>query len=642
MYYQVWVASQRFHGQESLTYGAREKLIVGQLVRVPLQRSQSLGIVRSETAKPTFATKSISGVLPWHIPAESLQLLAWLSHYYPAPLGMITELFTPPGQLPKKLPELKRVADAHRQTKLPPLTAEQTRALQQIRAAHGSVLLHGETGTGKTRVYLELAQEAVAHHKSALILTPEIGLTKPLLKTFQQTFGTRVIVTHSNMTPKERREAWIRIATSTRPVVVIGPRSALFSPLRNVGLIVMDEAHDSAFKQEQAPYYQTSRVAAQLAQLHGALFVMGTATPLTTDYFTFVQKGLPIVRMTTPALPTPTEVRQTIIDQRGHEHFNRSPWLADAVISGIETALENDEQSLLFLNRRGSARLVMCQTCGWQALCPNCDVPLVYHGDQHLMRCHSCDYHGSVPSQCPVCGAMELIFKSIGTKALVAEAMRLFPKARVARFDRDNTKAEQMSQIFGEVESGKIDILVGTQSLVKGFDLPKLAVVAIVQADSGLQIPDYTATERSYQLISQVSGRIGRGHRAGQLFLQTYQPENPLFALALGHDYEQFYETEIKEREQFKFPPYHFLLKVSCERASSASARSACQKLADQLRTAGSPVIVEGPTPRFIEKLAGKYAWHLIVKARNRGHLLDVIKALPSGFYYDLDPSDLL
>lgn len=642
MYYCVLVASQGFHGREGLTYESAKRLQVGQVVAVPLQRKVVLGIVESEAAKPRFATKQVSGSWMVFVPAQSLELLSWLQDYYPAPLGLITELFTPP-HLTKKLSDPSPLGPAKSVVKLPALTQEQAQAVKTVGAAkRQSVLLHGETGSGKTRVYVELAKQSLEQGKSVIVLTPEIGLTEPLLDTFAKTFGSRVLVTHSDMTPAQRRSVWLRSSRATEGLIIIGPRSALFSPLKSIGLIVMDEAHDSAYKQEQAPYYQTSRVAARLAHLHSAHFVMGSASPLISDYFAFEQKSLLIVRMAQPAIAHSQTTSLKLIDLRDKAQFSKSGWLASSLLEAISEALKSGEQSLLFLNRRGSARLILCNACGWQALCPHCDVALTYHHDTYVMRCHSCDFSDRVPTSCPSCDASELIFRSIGTKALESEINRLFPKARTSRFDRDTQKPERLSQQHEALQSGDIDILIGTQSIAKGFDLPQLAVVGIVQADSGLQIPDYTAAERTYQLLTQVAGRIGRGHRAGKLFVQTYEPASPLLALALEKDYEGFYQRELKQRELYSFPPYRFLLKITCARASSKSALLACQKLANSLNQAENRVTIEGPSPRFIEKVAGRYAWHLILKSTNRPDLVKIAVSLPSNYTYDLDPSDLL
>ena len=463
-----------------------------------------------------------------------------------------------------------------------------------------------------------------------------------MLEIFTKTFGDRAVITHSEMTPAQRRGVWLRASRSNHGLVVIGPRSAIFSPLKNIGLIVLDESHDSAYKQEQSPYYQTSRVAAQLASLHKATLIMGSATPAIIDYFAFDKKSLPIIRMNQQAIKAtqPTEI--LIIDHKDKNNFSRSPWLANKLLDAIHLATENGEQSLLFLNRRGSARLVMCQTCGWQALCPHCDVPLTYHQDQHSMRCHSCEFSGSVPTSCPECHASELIFKSIGTKALESELTRLFPNARISRFDRDTDKLLRLHKQYQSIHSGDVDIVIGTQTIAKGLDLPKLSVVGIVQADSGLQVPDFTATERTYQLLSQVSGRIGRGHRAGKLFVQTYEPASPLISMALNKDYTAFYKHELTQRQLYNFPPFVHMLKIICNRGSSKAAMTACLNISDKIKTLDIQARIEGPTPRFIEKTHGRFAWHLVVKSKQRSDLTKIISILPANCSYNIDPSDLL
>ena len=643
MYYRVWVASQRFHGRDSLTYSSEIGLENGQLIMVPLQRSEVLGIVAGPDKKPGFATKPIIHHWPITIPGPAMKLMSWLNEYYPSTQGTITELFTPPALTKNISAAEATVLDQPALAGLPPLTAEQQAAIRQIADNPArSILLHGDTGSGKTRVYTEMVARSVEAGRSSIILTPEIGLTEQLRENLSELFGNRVLVTHSDMTPAERRRTWLKIAGADQPLIVIGPRSAIFAPLKNTGLVVMDEAHDGAYKQEQAPYYQTSRVAAQLAHIHKARFILGTATPLVSDYFTFQQKTLPIIRMTEQALPIKTKTSFQVVDHREKTMFNRSPWLSDPLLTATDEALNRQEQVLLFLNRRGSARLVLCKTCGWQALCPHCDVALTYHQDQHLMRCHSCNFSDHTPDACPQCGETELIFRSIGTKALEAEITRLYPNARTARFDRDTEKSLRLSAQYQDLRSGKVNILIGTQAIAKGFDLPKLSVVGIVQADSGLQIPDYTSNERTYQLISQVSGRIGRGHVPGKLFVQSFQPDSLLIKHALSKDYESFYKEELVQRELYKFPPYYFLLKITCSRATSASAQSACAKIAAQITTLFPKLVVEGPTPRFIEKISGRYAWHLVVKSRHRPMLLETIRSLPANCTYDLDPSDLL
>jgi primosomal protein N' (replication factor Y) len=643
-YYFVWVRSNRYHGQEALTYSSQEHLVQGTIVQVELQKELVLGIVSGPTAKPRFQTKVIARIFDLApLPPHLLRLASWLQNYYPAPLGIIAQQLLP-AQLSEKLLESSKSEkfDTPDLKSLPPLTTEQSKALQAMEE-RDTYVLYGATGSGKTRIYIELAARSISDGKSAVILTPEISLITQLADNFRQVFGQRVIVTHSQQTPLERQRAWLACLASAEPVVMIGPRSALFSPVSKLGLIVLDEAHESAYKQEQAPQYQTGRVAAYLASVTRASLILGSATPAVSDYYLAEQKNKPIITLTklAPAGPHPA-AEVIVVDRKDHSLFDRSPFLSRELITSVEQALSRGEQSLLYLNRRGTARLVLCENCGWQALCPHCDVPLTYHGDQHQLRCHSCSYHQPSPTSCPECGHPGVLFKTAGTKAIVDEVEHLFPQARVARFDTDNAKAERFEQHYEAVKSGSVDIIVGTQLLAKGLDLPKLSTLGILLADTSLYLPDFSAQERTFQLITQVLGRVGRGHIAGRAIIQTYHPEHPILLDAIQGNYQQFYDRELRERQQFLFPPFCYLLKVTVRRASLKAAESAAQNLKDDITASNVRVRVEGPAPAFYERFQNKYQWQLVIKALQRSELLKVIAKLPANCSYDIDPLDLL
>lgn len=637
-FYEVWVRSNRYHGTQALTYQSPEVLSVGQLVQAPLQRETVTAFVTAKVAKPSFVCKPLQAVIDLPpLPAPLVQLGRWLQVYYPAPLGLVAQQLTP---------AIAKIAAAHpttlpkpNTTALPPLTTEQQRALDRI-TKPDTYLLHGKTGSGKTRLYSSLAAKLIAEGRSSLILTPEISLTSQLVDRFTKVFGDRVVLMHSQLTPVERRTAWQRLLTSTEPLVVIGPRSILFSPLKNIGLIVLDESHEPAYKQEQAPHYQAGRVAAKLRELHDAILVLGSATPSISDYYEAEQRDKPIITMSELAIANDQTVKTTVIDLKDHSLFPRSNYLSQPLTAAIEQALASGEQTLLYLNRRGTARVIICENCGWQAMCPHCDIPFTYHGDTHELRCHVCNTTGSPPTVCPDCGQPSIVYKTIGTKAVVDEVRRLFPQARVQRFDTDNTKAERFEQHYEAVRRGDVDILVGTQLLAKGLDLPNLSVLGVLMADTSLQIPDYTAGERTYQLLTQVLGRVGRGHRGGQAFVQTYQPDNPVVQNAVLADWPDFYKRELAERRIFKFPPFYYVLKLSVRRASAAAAAKAAQAFADSLTS--KAVIIEGPAPALHEKIAGKYQYQLVIKATRRAELLAVIADLPANWSYDIDPADLL
>lgn len=644
-YYEVWVRSNRYHGQEPLTYASEKQLKTGAVVRVELQREQVLGFVSATTSKPRFKTKPVGEALDLPvIPAHLLKLITWMQTYYPAPIGILAQQLLPGNLTDKQLETtpLELELGPPRTDGLPPLTEEQKNAVDRM-AEHDTYILHGVTGSGKTRVYTELAAKAVARGRSAVILTPEISLTTQLAGRFREVFGDRVIVLHSQLSAVERQRAWLTCLRSKEPLVIIGARSALFAPLAKPGLIVLDEAHEAAYKQEQAPQYQAGRVASYLSRLTRAALILGSATPSLSDYYLAEQKSKPIIKLSQLAQPgqhPATEI--TLVNRKENNLFNRSSYISQPLIAAIEGALSRGEQTLLYLNRRGTARMVMCENCGWQATCPHCDLPLTYHGDDHRLRCHSCDYSASTPVSCPECGHVEIIFKTAGTKAIVDDIKRLFPQARVLRFDTDNAKAERFEQLYEQIRDGEADIIIGTQLLAKGLDLPRLSVLGILLADTSLYLPDFSAQERTFQLISQVMGRIGRGHLPGRAVIQTYHPDHLVLKAAIEGDYDGFYKTEMASREQFLFPPFCYLLKLTVKRAGNHSAETAAEDLKSHILSVSPRVVIEGPAPSFYEKIQNKYRWQLVVKAKDRGELLKIIAALPSGASYDLDPMDLL
>lgn len=640
-YVEILVADQGYHGNDALTYESETPLQRGSLAFVPLRNKQVLGVVTSiSSRKPDFNTKPISQIpdLP-PLPHQLLNLLEWMRQYYPAPLGVSVQQILP-RSLPKRAIKPLDMLSVE-QVVLPKLTADQERALEELQPK-GVHILHGDTGTGKTRVYIEIAKQQLSQGKSTIILTPEIGLTSQLSDNLRHVFGKRVVVVHSQLSESVRQKLWATVLSETEPVIVIGPRSALFSPVKNLGVIIIDESHETAYKQDQSPYYNAIHVASRLGSLWDIPVILGSATPSLSDYYFTEQKQRPIIRMTTTAFGNNTQRAITVVDLKDRDKFSRKSHLSDELIARVKDTLAKGEQALLFLNRRGTARVILCDNCGWQALCPHCDLPLVYHSDTHNMRCHSCDFQSRPPLSCPECQNTSVVFKSVGTKAIEDEVLRLFPEARVQRFDTDNKKGERIEQHYESVRDGQIDILIGTQTLAKGLDLPKLSLVGVVIADTSLYVPDFSSQERTYQLLSQVIGRVGRGHRDSNVVIQTYNPSSPLLKAVLENNWRLFYNNELREREQFMFPPFCYLAKIWCRRATQKSAQQAAQKLATQLRQAGLKILVEGPAPSFHEKVNDKFEWQIILKSKQRGELLKVINSLPANWQHDIDPMNLL
>lgn len=644
-FYEVIPGDRNYHGHEALTYTAVQVLHVGQIVVVKLRTKSVMGFVVRSVEKPDFEAKPIDSVIEGAvIPSPHVVLFEWMSAYYPGPLGSIASLFIPPALSVKKLktPNISSVQTIISDSV--DLTKDQQNTLVRIPGHRpGTFFLHGDTGTGKTQVYIELAKQTLAQNKSVLILTPEIGLTPQLIATLGKHFKN-IHLNHSEMTDTKRRETWRSLAIASSPQLLVGPRSSLFMPLRDIGLIVMDEFHDGAYKQEQSPRYRAIRVAAQLSKLHGAQLVLGSATPPIDEYYYAEAKHVPILRMTEkPTKAEEAPVTTTVVDLANKDERTKYPLITTTLLTHIRTTLENREQVLLFLNKRGHARLLLCQACGWHAECERCNLPFTYHADNHSLRCHTCGARASAPNSCPECRSSDIIFRSPGTKAIAESIAKLFPDSRIARFDKDNTKEESFSSNHEDIASGAIDILIGTQLLAKGHDLPNLSLVGILHADNGLQFPDFASEERSYQLLHQLAGRVGRGHRAGTVVVQTYNPESPsIKAVDHGNAWLEFYTSQLESRKLFGFPPFSFILKVEVQRAKSTAAEAACISIAEDIRQHFPRVQVVGPSPSFIAKKGGKWNWQLIVKSTSRARLVEIAKSLPARTSFDLDPISLL
>lgn len=650
-YYDILVADVGYKGSRLLTYSSEAPLRVRQLVTVQLRNKQTTGIIMQAVDNPgNVKIKPIVQTLAQEqLPAWYTDIITWMHDYYPASLSEAAQATIPSGLRSYRPTEKKTAAlqpkplDPLPGVIKPELTKAQSQAQQTIaESKHSSVLLHGVTGSGKTRIYIELIKKSLASGRSAFVLTPEISLTPQLQKNIEDYFGNRVFVTHSGLTNAKRRDLWLRVLKQTGPIIVIGPRSALFMPVANIGLIVVDEAHDLSYKQDQLPHYHTSRVAAALARQQQATLILGTATPSVVDYYTFTAKQLPVITLDTPAITHEHALDKHVINLDDRSLFTTSSWLSDPMLNGIKKAIQQGEQSLVYLNRRGTARLVVCQDCSWQATCPTCDMNYVYHGDSHQLRCHTCGTSRAAYTSCPECRSNDIILRSAGTKMIYDELARLLPDARIARFDTDNNPDETMQQMYEQLHSGAIDVAVGTQTIGKGLDLPKLRVVAILQADSSLALPDYVAEEELFQHIYQLIGRIGRGHRAGEAYVQTRQPKHPVITAAISGDYNLFYDTEIKKRERHTFPPFAHLLDIHVDRATRDQARSTLNQLKHTIQHEHPAVQILGPAPAYKEKIGGKFRWRIIVKAHRRTALVTIARAVPSPCRFDIDPARML
>jgi primosomal protein N' (replication factor Y) len=648
-YYEVLLADTKYKSGAPLSYSSDEALENLSVVAVPLRNRTATGFILNEVSKPAFAVKPIKSVMSSNpLPYHCLRLAQWMETYYASSLSEALRQFAPTKPAVRsiktdgapKLGQPDRIVQLELQA---PLTAEQKRAIKEIKAHPSTtVLLHGITGSGKTRVYLELARETLAAGKSVLLLTPEISLTTQLAAAAQSYLQTKPLILHSQLSTAKRKQLWLKTIESTEPQVIVGPRSALFTPLRSIGLIVLDEAHEPAYKQEQSPRYNALRVASQLGTLCDAKVIYGTATPNVADFYLAEQKSA-VVNMTHLALGTKAgDVKTEVVDLAERNNFGANKHLSKQLIEAITQTLGANKQVMIYLNRRGSARVILCNQCGWRHLCPNCDVSLVYHADEHLAKCHICGFSEPPPVQCPVCANPDIIFRTIGTKALVEQVQTLFPDKRVKRFDSDSAVGESINDVYEQLLRGEVDILVGTQLLAKGLDLPRLGLVGIVSAESSLTLPDYTAEERTFQLLYQIIGRVGRGHAAGQVIVQTYQPNTIVIQSAVARDFKVFYDHVLAERQAFRFPPFSYLLKLTVRRATVAGAQNAAEKLKSDLIGAALPAEIIGPTPAFYARRGKNFYYQLVAKSKDREHLVALAKIAPADWQIDLDPADLL
>ena len=630
----------------SFTYAYPERLPVGALVVIEVGSAQCVGIIMSAVVKPEFTVKEIVQLLDdAPVPLPLVQTALWMSSYYHTHLATVWQTILPRG-LTKKRRHIPARATGP-QASQPPTTAltpDQNAAITTIDdMLPGSALLHGVTGSGKTRVYIELARRLMDEGLSSIILVPEIALTSQLVNEFAAYFDN-IVLTHSHQTEAERHVTWQHVINSRDPLIVIGPRSALFMPVQQLGLVVIDECHEPSFKQEQSPRYSALRTAAILARQHEAKLVLGSATPTISDYFLAKTAGRPIIAMPTPARSDAVKPRVSLVDMTKRTNFTQHFFLSDQLLSSITNSLNDGNQVLVFHNRRGTAAITLCERCGWNAGCPRCFVPLTLHADQHQLLCHICGFTTPVPTSCPECRHADIIHKGLGTKRIEAELRKLFPASTIARFDADTSTNDAADRRYDELKNGSIDIVIGTQVIAKGLDLPHLRTVGVVQADAGLTLPDFSSSERTFQLLAQVVGRVGRSHHATNVIVQTFQPDHPTIRDGLAQNYTDFYTRTIAQRRATDFPPFAYLLKLTCVYKTEAAAIRNAKKLAQTLQAAApADIRILGPTPAFYERVRDTYRWQLILKSPRRSDLVSLLDLVPPAHWQaELDPTSLL
>jgi len=534
------------------------------------------------------------------------------------------------------------------------LTIEQAAAFRRLEEAAAArifktILLHGVTGSGKTELYLRLAKLVTAAGRRVLVLVPEIALTPAAAGQFRAWFGAKVAIQHSALSDGERHDQWHRIRRGDVDVVV-GTRSAVFSPVENLGLIIVDEEHESSYKQEDAPRYHGRDTAVVRGRMEGALVLLGSATPSIESAANARDGRYDLVRLTRRIHNRPlAEVR--IVDMR-KEYAAHGPdvRLSAPLVSAIEDRLGKGEQTVVLLNRRGFATQIFCRECGASLECPHCSVSLTYHRAQRRVRCHYCNYSAAVPKKCGACGGEFLEQSGFGTERLEADLKERFPGARVARVDRDTIRRRgAIARVLRAVAAGDIDILVGTQMVAKGHDFPAVTLVGVVSADVGLGLADFRASERTFQLLTQVSGRAGRGETPGEAIIQTLYPDHYAIRAAAAQDYKAFFDHEIAFREQLSYPPAIALINVIVKGRSADQAMTDAHDLVKRVRHHGPHARVLGPAPAALAKIRDEHRAQFLMKGKNRkamrmalAHALEQRADLKKKVVVDVDPVSTL
>lgn len=520
-----------------------------------------------------------------------------------------------------------------------------TPAINQRQAK--TFLIEGVTGSGKTEVYLQAISEALAQNRTALMLVPEISLTPQMVRQVKGRFGDLVAVLHSGLSSGEKYDEWRRIRREEAKVVV-GARSAVFAPLQNLGLIVIDEEHEGSYKQDDTPRYHARDVARWRSQYHHCPLILGSATP-SLDSRARAQKGLyQLIKITKRAnqLPLP-EVH--LLDLKQMVFAGKQVDLTTTLVDKLKQTIASGHQAILLLNRRGFARFMLCRDCGFVLKCPHCDLSLTYHKDINRMQCHYCGYEGPVPSRCPQCQSQQIRFLGTGTQKVQTELADLLPDAKVLRMDVDTTRRKgsyrRILTAFGRHEA---DILLGTQMIAKGLDFPNVTLVGVINADTSLWVPDYKASERTFELLTQVAGRAGRAENKGEVLIQTYNPDHYAIRLAQTQDYEAFYRQEMAVRHAGNYPPYYYTVLISVAAVKEQAAAKQAFVIKRQLLTAlHLPTIVLGPTPSAISKLKNEFYYQILVKYKHEPALRQLLHQVQAsaqelakeGIHIYIDPS---
>ena len=633
----------------------QDKVRVGTIVKIPFGKRQITGVVEKISndrlqISNKYKLKTILDIVnEFVIPKEYLKIAKWISEYYLCSLGEAISIFLPPIlKNPRhKIQDTNKSQISNHKQELNPLTTEQKKIFEKISkhlisSKKKPALIYGVTGSGKTELYLALAKETIDLGKSVILLVPEIVLTPQNIERFEEIFSGEICIMHSHLSKSERLRCYHDFYLGKKKIV-IGPRSALLIPSNNIGLIIIDEEQEESYKQQQNPRYDAITLAEKIAQEKNALLVLGSATPRIETFYKAKSGKYDLftlsVRYNLLTLPS-----AEIVDLKNEiKRENFSP-ISEKLEDALKNVLKNHEQAILFLNRRGMSTFISCRDCGEIIYCKNCDVPMVFHFDQrsNYIICHHCGKRDFIPTKCPKCGSAKIKYFGSGVEKIEAEIQNKFPKARIKRVDakvlRNNNDYEDFYQDFNK---HRIDIVIGTQILAKGFDIPDVSLVGIVSADVGLHLPYFRASEKIFRLITQVSGRSGRRNKAGRTIIQTYWPNSLAIKFAAKHDYLGFYKEEIKKRLAKKYPPKMHIIRVLSEHRIQNTAKQQIEKLNRELQKQNIDFV--GPGPCFFQRLHNRFRYQIIIKINKLpDKKITDIQQDYQNFVWDVDAIDLL
>ncbi len=650
---------------KGLLYFYEDTLERGQIVELPLGKRKELGCVLSvdESESKEFKEtsvekiKTITSLIPgWKLDESELQLFEWMAQYYHYGLGQL--IFDCLPHHLKRPRGLQETLGEGKPLEFVPNKNQQT-IIDSIRRGLGQYqrnLIHGVTGSGKTVVYLDLIKTTIESGKSVLFLLPEINLTPQFIATFAKYLDAPIYSYHSELSDSQKYQIWLTARTLKKGSLILGVRSSVFIPISNLGLIIIDEEHDTSFKQDDRCPYNARDVASKKSQLLGIPIVMGSATPSLETYYQFHKQGQNLFEMKERAgnafLP---EVQ--LIDARDKSGKEDDIWpLVPASVEAIKAALSRNEQVLVFVNRLGFANYLQCRSCGHQFNCPNCSITLRYYKRKNTLACHHCEYHEPLPSQCPTCGCLTLSHKGFGTEKIQEVLERLIPDKRIERFDREEIKNfKQLEQRLSDFHEGKIDLMVGTQMLSKGHNFEKVKLVLILGIDSQLNFPDFRSSERVYQTLTQVAGRAGRYSQDGKVLIQTLNPDNSLFQIVKNHGFHQFYEDELRIRELCDCPPFKRLAMIHfSSRFQDRLIPHVTEQVGSMMRSLIAKhfpeVTILGPRPAHIEKKSNQFTWSILLKSQDLGQLHNLMKSFEMNYKsqssisykIDIDPYSMI